>query len=149
MEFSFYDLATGLFNGHRRMCTQAEAEAIATGAGLGVIEGGHDHLSARVDLDAGVVVAWQPDAPADTELQVWAWSEDARRWIASPTQAARAAAAKLERARRLAACDWVVARALELGEPVPTPWATYRQALRDLPDSEGFPDVIAWPDPPA
>lgn len=149
MEFSFYDLATGLFNGHRRMCTQAEAEAIATAAGLGVIEGAHDHLSARVDLEAGTVVDWQPDPPADTELQTWAWSEVARRWIPSPTLAARTAAAKVERARRLAACDWVVARSLELAEPVPTAWAAYRQALRDLPGAEGFPDVIVWPDPPA
>jgi len=27
-------------------------------------------------------------------------------------------------------------------------WATYRQALRDVTDQEGFPHVITWPDAP-
>ena len=29
-----------------------------------------------------------------------------------------------------------------------TAWATYRQALRDLPDQEGFPDNVVWPTKP-
>jgi hypothetical protein len=33
---------------------------------------------------------------------------------------------------KLAETDWVVARATELGQPIPTEWATYRQALRDI-----------------
>jgi hypothetical protein len=36
------------------------------------------------------------------------------------------------RDRKLAETDWVVARATELGQPVPAEWATYRQALRDI-----------------
>lgn len=28
-------------------------------------------------------------------------------------------------------------------------WATYRQALRDVPSQPGFPDTIVWPVPPA
>lgn len=28
-------------------------------------------------------------------------------------------------------------------------WATYRQALRDVPQQEGFPDNITWPEAPA
>jgi len=27
-------------------------------------------------------------------------------------------------------------------------WATYRQALRDIPQQEGFPDNIIWPTQP-
>lgn len=27
-------------------------------------------------------------------------------------------------------------------------WATYRQALRDIPEQEGFPDNIQWPPEP-
>jgi hypothetical protein len=27
-------------------------------------------------------------------------------------------------------------------------WATYRQALRDVPSQQGFPDNIVWPDKP-
>ena len=42
---------------------------------------------------------------------------------------------RIERDRRLTACDWVVAKASETGVSVPDAWKTYRQALRDLPSS--------------
>jgi len=28
-------------------------------------------------------------------------------------------------------------------------WKTYRQALRDVPQQEGFPQEVVWPNPPA
>jgi hypothetical protein len=59
---------------------------------------------------------------------------------------------RAERDRRLAETDWVVARAYERGEPVPEAWATYRQALRDLPeqltDEQVLSGKIPWPEPP-
>ena len=30
-----------------------------------------------------------------------------------------------------------------------TGWLAYRQALRDIPEQEGYPDTIVWPEPPA
>lgn len=57
----------------------------------------------------------------------------------------------LERSVRdtyLSQSDWVVTRAQELGEPVPEDWAAYRQALRDVPEQEGFPYNIEWPTSP-
>ena len=42
---------------------------------------------------------------------------------------------RLERDRRLSACDWVSAKATDTGVAVTTAWKTYRQALRDLPAS--------------
>ena len=63
------------------------------------------------------------------------------------------AALRDERNRRLAATDWIVARAYERGEPVPEAWAAYRQALRDLParltDEQVLSGEIPWPEPPA
>jgi hypothetical protein len=41
--------------------------------------------------------------------------------------------------------DWIVSKCYELGEPVPTDWATYRQALRDITLQEGFPYNVTWP----
>lgn len=38
-----------------------------------------------------------------------------------------------ERHARLADCDWVVVKAMEKGESVPSDWATYREQLRDIP----------------
>jgi hypothetical protein len=62
------------------------------------------------------------------------------------------AAFRVERNRRLAETDWVVARAYERGEPVPEAWAAYRQALRDLParltDEQVLSGEIPWPEPP-
>ena len=42
---------------------------------------------------------------------------------------------RIERDRRLSACDWVSAKATDTGVAVTTAWKTYRQALRDLPAS--------------
>ena len=42
---------------------------------------------------------------------------------------------RIERDKRLAACDWVCAKATDTGVAVTTAWKTYRQALRDLPAS--------------
>lgn len=57
---------------------------------------------------------------------------------------------RCERDLRLAATDWVVARAAERGEPVPEAWAAYRQALRDLPDAQpdATPETVIWPPSP-
>ena len=55
-----------------------------------------------------------------------------------------------ERNRKLAETDWRASSDLTLGE-----WATYRQALRDLPstanptlDSDGNLQDVTWPDEP-
>lgn len=50
-------------------------------------------------------------------------------------------AVRKQRDRLLAESDWVTIKALELGETVPTEWATYRQALRDITMHENFPDL--------
>ena len=42
---------------------------------------------------------------------------------------------RIERDKRLSACDWVSAKATDTGVAVTTAWKTYRQSLRDLPAS--------------
>lgn len=54
---------------------------------------------------------------------------------------------RAERNARLAACDWVVTRAADRGEPVPQVWRDYRQALRDVTEQPD-PRAIAWPSRP-
>ena len=65
---------------------------------------------------------------------------------------------RVERDRRLSACDWVSAKATDTGVAVTTAWKTYRQALRDLPasaspslDSNGDLDLtsVTWPTEPS
>ena len=52
---------------------------------------------------------------------------------------------RADRNARLAACDWT-----QLADaPVDAAaWATYRAALRDVPQQEGFPWNVTWPDAP-
>lgn len=61
---------------------------------------------------------------------------------------AKATAVRNERAVYLAKTDWVVTRAAETGQPVPSTYATYRQALRDITKQPGFPWEVQWPDLP-
>jgi hypothetical protein len=66
--------------------------------------------------------------------------------IASQT-ASQAAQMRSARDAALKACDWRVIRAYETGEALDADWAAYRQALRDLPAQEGFPNVQPPHDP--
>ena len=52
------------------------------------------------------------------------------------------------RDNELASSDWRVTRAAELGEPVPQDWLDYRQALRDIPEQQGFPASVSRPTRP-
>lgn len=146
--WTFYQSATGLLVG-RTFSGPAEDLPANTPADCSAIEGHFDHLCQRVDLEAGLVVDYQPPAPAADVFTDWAWDEVTRRWLAVPTLAAVAAQARTERDRRLSACDWVVSRAAEAGSPVPEPWRAYRQALRDVTQQTTFPTAITWPEPPA
>ena len=55
---------------------------------------------------------------------------------------------RMERNFRLAETDWIIVKHLEAGQVVPVEWATYRQALRDLPENTNF-NGIDWPVKPA
>ena len=151
---SIYDKQTGLFTG-QRLGGPDEFVAANVPEGCGSMPGEHDHLRWRVEWrpdDFGdgftVVVAWKPPAPADNVLQTFAWDEQAGCWVGRKTSAAIAQDVRADRAARLAACDWVVARSMESGDPVPAVWRAYRQALRDVTSQPGFPEAVMWPDLP-
>lgn len=61
--------------------------------------------------------------------------------------ASKAAQKRAERDRALQACDWRAIRAAETGVPMSAEWASYRQALRDLPSQAGFPNIDLPKDP--
>lgn len=73
----------------------------------------------------------------------------------SIVDAKKASEVRYERNLRLAATDWRVTFEVEkaaidgLGIQFPTVWATYRQALRDVPSQPGFPWDITWPTEPS
>ena len=87
--------------------------------------------------------------PTESEIK----NEVARLNAAEPMRLLR-----VERDKRLAACDWVSVKATDTGVAVSDAWKTYRQALRDLPasaspklDSEYELDLtsVTWPTEPS
>lgn len=56
--------------------------------------------------------------------------------------AEQAASVRAARNTKLAACDWTQ---LVDSSADKTSWATYRQALRDIPSQDGFPWNVIWP----
>ena len=73
-------------------------------------------------------------------------------WSATPpplTAEELAAAARATRAGLLAASDWTQLPDSPLSGDARAAWAAYRQALRDISDQPGFPQVIDWPEAPA
>jgi hypothetical protein len=65
--------------------------------------------------------------------------------IDADTQA-MGASVRAERNRKLYECDWTQGK--DIPDEVSTPWAAYRQELRDVPSQEGFPYNVIWPTPP-
>jgi hypothetical protein len=49
------------------------------------------------------------------------------------------------RDKLLIASDWTQVADAPVDQ---TAWATYRQALRDIPKQEGFPENVIWPERP-
>ena len=93
---------------------------------------------------------WQDSGTAPTEDEINA--ELTRLTNEEPMRLLR-----LERNKRLTACDWIITMHKELGTNIPAAWKTYRQALRDLPasanpsvDSKGELNLtsVTWPTQP-
>lgn len=84
----------------------------------------------------GVLLDMTADEIAEfnTQQAEWAAGADDR----------KAEEVRRERDIKLAATDWRASSDLTLS----TEWATYRQALRDIPSQEGFPNDITWPTEP-
>lgn len=62
------------------------------------------------------------------------------------TDAAQAKSVREQRNAKLAASDWTQGK--DIPDNISSAWATYRQALRDVPSQAGFPWDIQWPTQP-
>lgn len=58
---------------------------------------------------------------------------------------------RVERNRRLEACDWTdtATAPARLGEQLYSAWQSYRQYLRDITSQTNFPHNVNWPTPPS
>lgn len=103
----------------------------------------------------GVVVELFPEGAPEfhpdilivsTESEVdlgWTWDGDV---FSSPPPFTQTADEIREiRNQMLIDSDWVMVEAQATNSEVPEDWASYRQALRDLPQQAGFPENVEWP----
>ena len=98
--------------------------------------------TAKAKIVGNSEIEWlSPDIEQPTDAEIEA--EVARLIAEQPAKEARE-----KRDRLLTGSDWVTIRAMDTGNPVPTEWQTYRQALRDIPEQTGFPEEIEWPQEP-
>jgi hypothetical protein len=108
----------------------------------------------------GVDPVFESPAPTVTQYQVayrsgveqidgkWFW-----KWFISELDdeakaskdAEQAKAVRSDRDKRLADCDWTQVADAPVNKTV---WATYRQALRNIPQQPGFPWNVTWPSQP-
>ena len=80
---------------------------------------------------------------------VWKWSISEMDDETKATKDAEVAKnVRASRDAKLAECDWLVIKAAETGVALAADWATYRQALRDVPSQAGFPHNVTWPAKP-
>jgi len=92
-----------------------------------------------------------PNYHATSEGNVPFTAEEEAEWAAE--QAAYVAGAdtrkasevREERNTKLAATDWTQIADSTADKPT---WASYRQALRDVPSQAGFPWTVTWPQEP-
>ena len=57
--------------------------------------------------------------------------------------------ARAERDKLLAETDWTQVLDAPIDAETREAYRAYRQVLRDIPEQEGFPDTITWPELPA
>ena len=90
----------------------------------------------RYHATANGNVPFTAEEEAEFDAAEAAWTADA--------DSRKAEKERAKRDRLLVDTDWRASSDLTLS----TEWATYRQALRDVPGQSGFPQTITWPTKP-
>lgn len=144
-QWSFYEIKTGVFTG-RSFSGNSKHLALNTPEGCAAFPGYVDPNVFR--YENGVAVKWKPPAPPNTDLVEYEWDESAWSWVAQPTRLSIENEARSIRDNLLTASDWTQIPDVDLSDAEVLSWRTYRQALRNISEQNGFPFTIVWPDPP-
>lgn len=117
-----------------------------TGAYLGFEEADESPLEPGVFLLPAYSTAIAP--PEEQAGFYRRWTGEAWEQVAIPSTPAPQLAeqARADRTRLLYQSDWTQLADVPIANKAA--WATYRQALRDIPAQAGFPENITWPEPP-
>ncbi len=65
-------------------------------------------------------------------------------WLAGASER-KAESIRRKRDELLSKCDWMAGSDVTMSDG----WRAYRQALRDLPAQDGFPESVSWPAEPS
>lgn len=105
-------------------------------AGSSYIDGEYSGAEYYISNGAATALPAKPDYPCyfDYTTEAWVW-DDAQSWDDL----------RAERDRLLAASDWTQVPDAPVTSAT---WATYRQALRNLPANTSDPRNVVWPTPP-
>lgn len=81
-----------------------------------------------------------------TEVAQIGWTYSGGNFTAPAPKVPTATEVRSKRDKLLSASDWTQVADAPVDQ---TAWATYRQALRDIPEQVGFPADVTWPTEPA
>lgn len=115
---------------------------------IGVDEADESPLEPGVFLVPASSTPEPPPEPQDGKIQRWNGSE----WVLEdlpeipPPPPATPEQVRAQRNGLLQVSDWTQLQDVPIANR--SAWATYRQALRDVPAQEGFPENVTWPTPP-
>ena len=87
------------------------------------------------------------DSATQRWIQVWSTRQKTQQELDSETAAA-ANQVRYERNKKISESDWTQLDDTPLTNAKKLEWATYRQALRDVPAQTGFPWQVVWPTKP-
>ena len=107
--------------------TDAQAQTLLEYNGFVVIEQTEDGVTVTPNTEAWE--AWKAEQPDPSE--------------------ALAAEVRAQRDTLLSKTDWTQMPDSPLNDEAKAAYQTYRQALRDVPQQEGFPKTVEWPELPA
>ena len=92
-------------------------------------------LDLNTDIITEIPFTEEEQAAIDAKEAAWEAGADDR----------AAAEVRTERDAKLAETDWTQVADAPISQE---DWAIYRQALRDIPSQEGFPNEVTWPTEP-
>lgn len=108
----------------------------------------HDVVAADATFEFAPPFIWV-DVPDDyvssTTYGYSTYANGVFTWVETASAEDRLNNLRSVRNKKLAQCDWVVAKYTELGQPIPAEWATYRQALRDITNVYTSVEDVVWP----
>ncbi len=124
-----------------------------SGEYTGTVNAWEDQLTPGTYLLPANATFTEPHQSTQGTIRKWngtAWTlQDAPPPAPTPdplTAEQLAANYRVQRNASLLQSDWTLLSDVPLANKAE--WATYRQALRDVPQQSGFPNTITWPTPP-